>query len=321
MPDALALPALTLPAPTLPALHLPALTVLERGWLSSNNVLLHGDEGGTLIDSGHARHAEQTVALVTRALDGRPLHRLVNTHLHSDHCGGNAALQAACAPRTEVPPGLADAARVWDDVALGYQPTGQCCPRFRVDGVVRPGDEITSGPWRLQALAAPGHDPHALLFFDAASGLLISGDALWQDGFGVVFPELDGEAGFDDVAATLDLIEHLPVRHVVPGHGGPFADVAGALLRARQRLAGLRRDPARHARHGAKVLIKYHLMELGEQPMAELQAWLAATPLLGSCQRRSGQSGDQLDFGQRLLDELLSTGALKLSEGVVKDAG
>src|SRR5207237_217473 len=72
----------------------PTLRVFERGWLSSNNVLFLGREETALVDSGYATHAEQTVALVTHALGGRTLDRLVNTHLHSDHCGGNAALQA-----------------------------------------------------------------------------------------------------------------------------------------------------------------------------------------------------------------------------------
>ncbi|MEY2690670.1 MAG: hypothetical protein RL375_4870 [Pseudomonadota bacterium] len=300
-------------------LNLPGLTVFERGWLSSNNVLLQGDGSATLIDSGHVRHAEQTVALLRHALNNCPLSRLVNTHLHSDHCGGNAAVQATWAPLTHVPPGLAGAARRWDEVALGYQPTGQACPRFAVDGVLTPGDVVECGNHRFEAHAAPGHDPHALLLFDAGSGVLISGDALWQDGFGVVFPELDGEAGFDDVAATLDQIERLPVQVVVPGHGTPFVDVAGALQRARHRLAGLRRDPARHARHGAKVLIKYHLMELGEQALPDLRTWMASTPLLGSCQRRTSQAGTQLEFAQRLLDELLGSGAVTLDRAIVRD--
>ena len=67
--------------------------MLERGWLSSNNVLLDGDDGATLIDSGHCVHAEQTVALLRQQLGAQPLRELINTHLHSDHCGGNAALQ------------------------------------------------------------------------------------------------------------------------------------------------------------------------------------------------------------------------------------
>jgi glyoxylase-like metal-dependent hydrolase (beta-lactamase superfamily II) len=297
----------------------PDLVLLERGWLSSNNVLLRSETHALLIDSGHARHVEQTLALVQHGLAGLPLHGLVNTHLHSDHCGGNARLQAVHALQVAVPPGHAQSARTWDVDALGYRPTGQMCPRFQVDAVVQPGAVVVCGRWRFEALAAPGHDPHALIFFDAASGTLISGDALWQDGFGVVFPELDAQAGFADVAATLDLIELLPVREVLPGHGARFGDVPAALARARARLASHERNPPGHARHAAKVLVKYHLMELGEQPLAELQAWLASTPLLGSCQQRCGVAGSQLDFGLALFEELCQRGALAVRDGVAHD--
>ena len=71
-----------------------AMRVFERGWLSSNNILFTGPGPATLVDTGYLTHAAQTLALVERALDGQPLERLINTHLHSDHCGGNAALQA-----------------------------------------------------------------------------------------------------------------------------------------------------------------------------------------------------------------------------------
>ena len=73
---------------------LPAsMQVLQRGWLSSNNILFTGGDQTALVDSGYLTHAAQTVALVRHGLQGRPLDRLINTHLHSDHCGGNAALQ------------------------------------------------------------------------------------------------------------------------------------------------------------------------------------------------------------------------------------
>ena len=42
----------------------PGVQVLERGWLSSNNVLFLGAHSTALVDSGYCAHAEQTVALV-----------------------------------------------------------------------------------------------------------------------------------------------------------------------------------------------------------------------------------------------------------------
>ena len=93
----------------------PGVTVFERGWLSANNILFQGPEGNALIDSGYATHADQTVALVRAALGSQPLTHLLNTHLHSDHCGGNAALQAAWPGlRTLIPPGQAAQVAEWD---------------------------------------------------------------------------------------------------------------------------------------------------------------------------------------------------------------
>lgn len=89
-------------APRLPA----SVQVLERGWLSANNVLLFEDGEAVLVDSGYVTHAEQTLALLHTALDGRRLGRLINTHSHSDHIGGNAAVQRTYGCEIVVPSGM-----------------------------------------------------------------------------------------------------------------------------------------------------------------------------------------------------------------------
>jgi glyoxylase-like metal-dependent hydrolase (beta-lactamase superfamily II) len=303
---------------------LQGLTVLERGWLSSNNLLIHaaGDEpGAVLVDSSHVCHAEQSVALVRRTLRaGEPLARIVNTHLHSDHCGGNAALQQAFGAPLTIPPGLADAARTWDLQRLGHDDFG-LRERFEVHATIAAGESLVAGGRRWEAIAAPGHDPHSLMFFDAAHGVLVSADALWEQGFGIVFPELFGEPGFDDVGATLDVIARLPVQVVVPGHGAPFTDVAAALARARSRLAGFRADPARHARHAVKVLLKYHMMEERSAPLAALCDWAVATPIVGGMWERFGRrdSESPAAWCERFVHELVGSGALALSDGLVND--
>lgn len=302
---------------------LEGLTVLERGWLSSNNILIHAPDGASaaLVDSGHSVHAEQTVALVRHVLAGAALSCIVNTHLHSDHCGGNAALQQVWDAPIWLPPGQADAVEGWDEARLSYRSTGQRCDRYGVQQRLTPGGTIELGARRWDVIAAPGHDPDAVMLFDTVQGVLLSGDALWQNGFGVVFPALAGDTrGFDDVAAVLDLIERLAVRQVVPGHGAPFSDVTDALARARRRLAGFRADPARHARHGAKVLIKYHLMEVRQLPLAELLDWLADTPMLASCHAQSGSAEPSAVWLRGVLDELLAWQLLRLDGAQVHDA-
>jgi glyoxylase-like metal-dependent hydrolase (beta-lactamase superfamily II) len=301
---------------------LDGIAVLERGWLSSNNVLLRGEpgEGATLVDSGHCAHADETVARVREALAGEPLARLVNTHLHSDHCGGNAALQRAFGMPVHIPPGQWDAVLRWDEDALSYRPTQQRCARFTPDAKIAPGDKLRCGGRAWQVLAAPGHDPHSVMLFDAEHGVLISADALWESGFGVVFPELDGVAAFDDVAAVLDLIASLPAQWVLPGHGTPFQDVASALARARSRLTSFRADPARHSRHAAKVLLKFHLLEEESQALPALRAWFAATPLMQGMWRDLGEpQGSPAAWCDALVGELAAGGVLALQGGVVSN--
>ena len=261
------------------AVALPAgLQFIERGWLSANNAVFTAGVTA-VVDTGYCIHAEQTVALVESALQGASLQCLANTHLHSDHCGGNAALQQRWPQaRTLIPPGHAQAVIDWDEAQLTYRPTGQDCPRFRADGVLQPGAEVLLGLQQWQVHAAPGHDPHSVILFEPQSRTLISADALWENGFGVVFPEIEGIAAFDEVAATLNIIEQLQPAVVLPGHGSLFVDVGAALATARRRLEGFARSPERHARYAAKVLLKYKLLEWQQLPLAQVYAWLAATP-------------------------------------------
>lgn len=288
----------------------PAVSVLERGWLSSNNILIQGPNTTALIDSGYCTHAQQTLALLESALGGRTLDVLVNTHLHSDHCGGNAALQAAYPLlQTRIPPGQAEYVRIWDAQALTYTPTGQSCPQFGFDATLQPGTEMRLGDMLWQVLAAPGHDPHSVILFEPDSRILVSADALWEKGFGVVFPELDGEGAFQEVGDTLDLIEALQPAIVIPGHGAPFTDVALALVVARKRLQGFVDQPEKHRLYAAKVLLKFKLLEAQAMERDALQAWALATGYFASLLAPLGaqhSAGAAVDV---LVQDLVRSGA------------
>jgi glyoxylase-like metal-dependent hydrolase (beta-lactamase superfamily II) len=264
------------------AVPLPAgVRVFERGWLSSNNILMRGPSHAALVDSGYVAHAAQTLALVDAALMGQPLDTLLNTHLHSDHCGGNAALQKKHPLlATWIPPGNAQAVGAWDEDALTFKATGQSCDRFAFTHTLVPGFTIRLGAQDWEIHAAPGHDPDAVMLFEPETKTLISADALWHNGFGVVFPELEGRDAFDAVGDSLDLCETLAPRVVIPGHGAPFMDVNEAIARARSRLAYLRRGtPAiNHCLYAAKVLLKFHLLEHQQVTLANASNWLCRMP-------------------------------------------
>jgi glyoxylase-like metal-dependent hydrolase (beta-lactamase superfamily II) len=288
----------------------PGFYFFERGWLSSNNVLLIDDDQSTLIDSGYATHAEQTLALVQHQLSGRALDRLINTHLHSDHCGGNSLLQKTFPNlRVVIPPGHFEAALLWDQEALTYLPTGQLCPRFVPDHVLLPGTEVRSGVYVWEVHAAPGHDPHSVVLFEPQLRWLISADALWGNGFGVVFPELEGIEAFDEVSATLDLIEKLAPTQVFPGHGAAFQDVSEALGRARSRLDQFVSQPQKHTAYASKVLLKFKLMEFQSVSLSDFVTWAAQCSYLQLI-----KPNDQTDMQVwllRVVDQLIQSGAAR----------
>lgn len=295
--------------------------VLQRGWLSANNILLHGqpDEGAVLVDSGHSVHAAQTEALVRHALHGQGLRLVVNTHLHSDHCGGNARLQDGLDAAVCVPAELMAAVNAWDLSILSYEAAGQRCERFTAQQGLQPGDMVEAGSHRWLAVAAPGHDPDTLMLFNERDGVLLSADALWEDGFGVVFPELDGQDAFGAVRATLALIEQLAPRLVVPGHGRPFTEVAAALARARSRLDAFVADPRRHARHAAKALLKYHQMEVGAEPEAGTRGWLLGAPVMQACWRAEATGLSPQAWAEALIEQACRQGLMQRHEGLLHD--
>ena len=270
----------------------PAIRVLERGWLSSNNIVMTGPEDTVLVDSGYLAHAPQTLALVEHALSGREpgartLDRLVNTHCHSDHMGGNAALQRRYRCRTSVPVGEAPLIARWDEDALLLAYADQRAEPFRVDESIAAGDRLSMGGIDWVAIAAPGHDTHALMFHSPQERILISGDALWEDGFGVLFPQLFGREGtFAETRRTLDSIAALDVRLVIPGHGAPFQEVDEALERAYSRLHAFEEDPARLARHAARVMLTFALLEKQRLPVASLPDYVERTGILRDINRR-----------------------------------
>jgi glyoxylase-like metal-dependent hydrolase (beta-lactamase superfamily II) len=293
------------------------MQVLERGWLSSNCIVFTDDGEVTLVDTGYVSHAPMTVQLVDGARRGLPVARIVNTHLHSDHVGGNAALLARWRPQVVIPPGLATTVRDWDEGGLHYVATGQRCDRFDWDGLIDPSRPLRLGGMPWEVLAGGGHDPEMVLFYNHDERLLISADALWETGFGVIFPELEGASGFAEQQAVLDRIAALSPRAVVPGHGAPFGDCAAALEVAYRRLEYLRADPERNARHAAKVLIKFWLLDVRRATPERLHAHFAATEYMRLVHRRYFPRQDFSHMVDAFVDELVRAGAAEFSGGLL----
>jgi glyoxylase-like metal-dependent hydrolase (beta-lactamase superfamily II) len=155
------------------------------------------------------------------------------------------------------------------------------------------------------------------MLYQAEHRILISADALWEEGFGVIFPEMWGEPGFEEVAQTLDLIDSLQVDLVIPGHGKPFTDLEKSLATARSRLDYLASDLDRNARHGAKVLLKYKLIEWRSKDLDLVNEWIANTPALQSAAKQLNM--DTPEFEQWLVQALVKSGAAQVEGQTLVD--
>lgn len=291
------------------------MTVFQRDWLSANNIFLESADQTVLIDSGYTTHAPMTLSLLRNALGTRPLDVLINTHLHSDHCGGNALIQQAYPEvSTWIPPGHFSEVQQWDHQALTYEVTGQQCPPFHVQHALEATHEYEWAGERWTALRAPGHDEHAMMYFCPRHGVLISGDALWEKGFGVIFPELLDIPAYQHASDTLDIIESLAPRLVIPGHGQTFSDLGSALGIARSRLANFREHPDKHARYASKVLIKFKLQEFGSISITAFKQWAEGVPYLQRLHQQLGEDVDRSEWLDQLLGELCQSGSMDIQD-------
>jgi hypothetical protein len=115
------------------------------------------------------------------------------------------------------------------------------------------------------------------------------------------------------VAQTLELIEGLPVALVIPGHGKPFTDVKKSVEIAKSRLDYLSSDADRNARHGAKVLLKYKLLEWRSQDLNAVQEWIARTPVLENIRKQLNMTVEELQ--EWLPQALVKSRAATLEQG------
>jgi glyoxylase-like metal-dependent hydrolase (beta-lactamase superfamily II) len=214
------------------------LAVWVRGWLHGNVVIDQGGDRTTVIDTGYHTGAEA----LFEALGEAPVSAVLLTHTHSDHAGCVGALVRRYGCPVHAHPEVAAITEPWNPVALWLEHTGQILPRFRVDQVLEPGRR--TGRW--QVLEAGGHATGGVALLDEMSGVLLTGDALWEDGFGVLDPWIDGACVFDQARSALEQLGGLDDRlRVVPGHGSPFLGLHAAVDRALGRLAYLEARPDR----------------------------------------------------------------------------
>lgn len=147
--------------------------------------------------------------------------RLLFTHLHFDHCFGMSFVAEhwnltpeAHAAEISLMPSLDEQLKLFGIPPVIRSHSSVKVMPFRYDA----SDVITFGNTTLQVLHLPGHAPGHVGFYDATSGLLLSGDVLFQQGIGRT--DLWHGSQEELLESILTKLMTLPDNVVVlPGHG------------------------------------------------------------------------------------------------------
>ena len=149
----------------------------------------------------------------------------------------------------------------------------------------------------------------AVVFFNPEHGILISGDALWANGYGFVMPAAFDPEALPAARATLDMLAALPIRVVIPGHGDVFTDVAAALDRAYRRTAAFEADQTRVARYAVKALLAFTLLHRRRMALAELPAYVMRVGILRDINAAVLRLSPEA-LAAMLVEELVRAGAI-----------
>jgi glyoxylase-like metal-dependent hydrolase (beta-lactamase superfamily II) len=204
-----------------------------------NAYLVREDDGLTLVDAlvpGSAPHV-----LAAAAALRAPVTRIALTHAHGDHVGSLDALAAAL-PGAEVSASARDARLLAGDRAPEPGEPADARLRGGLHPVAtRPGRLLSAGDrvGSLEVVAAPGHTPGHVAFFDPRDGTLYCGDA-YSTLFGVattarVYPWFPLPSLFTwhrpTALASARALRALGPARLAPGHG-PVVERPGAAMDA-----------------------------------------------------------------------------------------
>ena len=192
---------------------------------------IRSSEGDLLVDSGMGVVSlRDWVPLVTE----RPL-STVASHTHLDHIGCHHEfdhravhrLEADLMANPERKAVLADP-YVTDDIFDTLPPEPYLSAQYEVTSapatrLLEDGEVISTGDRAFEVIHTPGHSPGGIALWEAATGLLFSGDIVY-DG-----PLIEDtyHADAQDYVRSMQRLLRLPVRVV---HGGHFPSFSGARL-------------------------------------------------------------------------------------------
>ena len=176
-----------------------------------------------VVDPGMMREAERE--MVTKFIEGQKLNviHILLTHLHIDHITSarwladkTGADVCACALDAQLGRELPDQVAQFH-LKIESEP-------LDIDHILSDGDVLPLGEESIQVLHVPGHSPGGLAFYLPQSGLLISGDTIFNGSVGRT--DLWGGDMAQLINSIREKILPLPDETVIASGHGPTTTIA-----------------------------------------------------------------------------------------------
>jgi hydroxyacylglutathione hydrolase len=170
-----------------------------------SNIYLFDD---VIVDTGTGENFEYVLNSIKNAgfNIAEDIKRIVNTHCHFDHTGGNRFFNAKIAiHEAEV-----SALEKGDINATAAYMFGRPFEPMKVDFHLKDGDKIND----FEVIHTPGHTAGGICLYDGE--ILISGDTVFADGG---FGRFDIGGDIKMLKASIKKLSELDVEYLLPGHG------------------------------------------------------------------------------------------------------
>ncbi len=289
----------------------------ERGWLNGNHFAYVGDEI-VLIDTGYLPSLPYTEKLLVQVgVSLNRVHRIISTHSHCDHIGGNARIQAATGCRIAMHPiqkRILDDRDDWATWARYYEHEAEF---FRVDETIQEGDDLALGPLRFRVFHVPGHAPGMLALYEPRLKILLPSDAVWDGDVGVLNTHVEGTIAPWLALDSVRRLAALDVAEIYPGHGPAITDPRRAFERTIRKVERLIEDRRALGWDQLKKMTLYALLMWGGMPEENFFPRLMATPWFMDPIRRY-LGGDPGACYQQMMDDFLQRGLVALVAGAYR---
>jgi glyoxylase-like metal-dependent hydrolase (beta-lactamase superfamily II) len=191
--------------------------------------LILGEKQALLFDTGMGI---SDIKKVAEGLTQLPI-SVLNSHTHNDHVSDNwqfsriygmdtaftreHAKGSVAAAQEEIGPGA-----ICGELPAGFDAKSYAVRPFHITDWIHGGAKIDLGGRVLEVIATPGHTPDSISLWDAANGLLFTGDMYYPGAIFLFRPETD----LDAYEASIQKMAALKAKLLLPAHNVPMADPA-----------------------------------------------------------------------------------------------